>query len=305
MVLESYELLGEIAGNITSQVADNWVLGKKGKKVFDGVPDVIVSSVGMFGLVKGYGKWKGLSNKVGLNKLKKLVEMDNLEKQVTNLNKEIDYKNKSLKLNEIAEEMFDDRQELYNGIKKQTKPERIEIAKKYGKEVKREKYAIKDGKKITNNNKKIWNKQIETLQEVLSKTKTSKNKLQFSWGYQGAKTERIFAEIFSMSTGRYIYGNKEKVLKNINFYQKLELEEELKQEPKQETETFPLLNFNSFEAYIQQQEIEEQLRRNGKAGELNENCNFTDWIEEGQMLKVYEEDLDKIINKIKDIFDIK
>lgn len=44
---------------------------------------------------------------------------------------------------------------------------------------------------------------------------------------------------------------------------------------------------------------------NGKTVEMNGVCNFTGWIEEGQMLKVYVKALDKIIKKIRDIFEVK
>lgn len=283
MVLESEPLLAEIIGNSSSQMADNWVAGKSKEELLDGVLETGASSYVMFGLVKGMGNWKGLSDKVGLNKLSKLVEMEGIEKQSTMLKEEAESVGAVLDLNRKAMATAKKMENIYHDKVNVTKKERVKLAEECGKALKKEKYAIKEAKEITNKNKKTLEKQLNTINEVLSKVNTRENKLEFSWGYQGAELKRTMAETYMMSAGRSIItsllGKTEK--------EKLQF------------------NFNSYESYIQQQEVKEQLRRNGKVTKLNEICNFSGWIEEGQMLKVYAEDLDKIIRKIKDIFSMK
>lgn len=293
MVWESHQLLAEVVGDTTSQVADNWVSGKHREELLEGVPEVAISSIGMFGLVKGFGKWKGLSDMAGLNDLKKLAEMDNLKKQGSNVKKEIDTATKALERNRDAMNNIVNRKKTYYETINVTNKERTELAKKSGKALKKEKQTIKEGSKITKKNQKLLEKELNTLNEVASKVNKKQKKLVFNWEYQGAKTERTVAEVYTMSEGRNLFTNLPWDKVNLGNFQ---TDNQKKME---------VLDFNSYESYVKQQEIKEQLRRNGKAAELNKTCDFTSWIEEGQMLKVYAEDFDKIIRKIKDIFGIK
>lgn len=292
MVWESHQLLAEVVGDTTSQVADNWVSGNHGEELLEGVPEVAISSIGMFGLVKGFGKWKGLSDMAGLNKLKKLTEMDNLKKQGANVKKEIETATKALGKNKDAMNDIVSRKKIYYETVNVTNKERTELAKKSGKVLKKEKQAIKNGSKITKKNQNLLEKELNTLNEVASKVNKKQKKLVFNWGYQGAKTERTVAEVYTMSEGRNLITSLP--------WDKVDLENFQTDKQKK----IEVLDFNSYEIYVKQQEIKEQLRRNGKAAELNKTCDFTSWIEEGQMFKVYAEDLDKIIRKIKDIFGI-
>lgn len=285
MVLESEPLFAEIIGNSTSQVADNWVSGKSKEELFDGVLEAGTSSYVMFGLVQGVGKWKGLSDKTGLNKLNRLVEMEGIENQSILLKEEKESVEAVIDLNQKAMTTTKEMESIYHNKVNISKKERVKLAEESGKALKKEKQAIKEAKKITKKNQKSLEKQLNTLNEVLSKVNTRKHNLQFSWGYQEAELKRTMSETYMMSGGSNIFtsllGMAEKENRGLQF------------------------NLNSYESYVQQQEIKEQLRRNGKVTELNESCNFTGWIEEGQMLKVYAEDLDKIIRKIKDIFGMK